>query len=91
MQISDSVALPDEAGIWNVTFDEYAHFTCTDEHGRILTYSLDKTPSQLSPSERAAILDYCLGDNNYTGDEPVTIADIFLHGEFISPIPKGQS
>lgn len=90
MKISDSIELLDEAGVWNVTFNGYAHFTCTDEHGRILTYSLDKTPSQLSADERIAILDYCLGDNNYLGDELVTIADIFLHGEFISLIPDGE-
>lgn len=35
---------------------------------------------------RKEILDYCLGENNYTDTDKVEVRDIFIHGKFITEI-----
>jgi len=50
----------------------------------ILIYKLDKPFGQIQKENRTAILDYCLGKNNYDQDEQVTLKDVFMQNEFVS-------
>ena len=51
---------------------------------KVYYYKLWMLPSDLSKNQKIDILNYCLGDNNYSlADEEVTYKDMFLHGQFV--------